>query len=480
MGLVFIGSSREALEKGIVKKLSNALTKHKLSPLPWPGQFNPGDITINRLREISSFVDAAILVWDADIETWHRNAHHKAARDNCLVEYGMFLDRLGLKRAGLFVNKDVTPPSDVDGMTYVSYDGMNDSDIESKAETLVRSIGRAILERKPTLIVPKCPDNKFYAYRTKQLNVPSTWATRAAYFTPESAQYWMQMVRRSDYGLNPARDIYGLRELRLRAIDNLRFNTALLLGAGGGESEWAIVSHIAQECPNIECIPLDINDYLLDYVVQEFRGRRDVFMPACICGDYEDSPAVVGSILNDHAKKRPMLILMIGNSFANLDTNERNLFSNVTTWMKEGDFILIDFSIRGKDWTRDNESRANPKAYPAEFKDMLLRGLAMHHSDPEITPENIVAEAVEFDDVVSVLWTPQNSAIPNTETLLVQRQNTQRAMFWFRRYDFDDAVKWFRTLKTFEVVGKPLKTEPMSPDILGMGVVLLRKVPIQH
>lgn len=86
--LVFIASSNEAKSRAEV--LSRILSEKGLKPLLWWSAFENGDVTLDKLRLLTDYVDAAVVIWDDDDKTWFRGCSITAC-DNCYLEYGLFL-----------------------------------------------------------------------------------------------------------------------------------------------------------------------------------------------------------------------------------------------------------------------------------------------------------------------------------------------------------------------------------------------------
>ena len=90
--VVFIGSSSEALP--IVNRLVGFLGSD-FDVRPWDQSFTPGEYTLTTLLQQVERTDAAIFIFAKDDEVTIRGELGHSARGNVLLEYGLFVARLG-------------------------------------------------------------------------------------------------------------------------------------------------------------------------------------------------------------------------------------------------------------------------------------------------------------------------------------------------------------------------------------------------
>ena len=118
---VFIGSSSEGLE--IANKLQELLARD-FSAIVWNQGtvFGLGSSTLEALEAAVLEYNHGVFVFTADDQLSTRGEVKSVARDNVLFELGMFIGKLGRKRA--FVvhpGENVSLPSDLAGITTASY-----------------------------------------------------------------------------------------------------------------------------------------------------------------------------------------------------------------------------------------------------------------------------------------------------------------------------------------------------------------------
>lgn len=112
---VFLASSCES--RNDMHKVAHILESLDHDPVPWdsPLAFLPGTHTLNGLIEISRDVDAAVFVFAEDDKIWYRTSELHQARDNVLLEYGLFAGILGPERALICRKGHPKTPSDLAG-----------------------------------------------------------------------------------------------------------------------------------------------------------------------------------------------------------------------------------------------------------------------------------------------------------------------------------------------------------------------------
>lgn len=118
---IFLASSTEAAP--ILKRVATWIRKtgRGHTPRPWtdPGMFVPGVSVWTDLHRIAGEVDAAIAIFASDDAVKFRSRNVAQARDNALVEYGLFAGKLGPGRTAFCAQRGVKVPSDVRGIGFI-------------------------------------------------------------------------------------------------------------------------------------------------------------------------------------------------------------------------------------------------------------------------------------------------------------------------------------------------------------------------
>ncbi len=121
---VFIGSSKEASNNGLLQKIAVIVEQCQITPVKWneiPSPFKAGNHTLENLEELTSSVDAAIFVCTEDDKTWYRGAKVGTPRDNVIFEHGLFSGKLGRKKSIIIRYGKVKLPNDLDGVTFIDF-----------------------------------------------------------------------------------------------------------------------------------------------------------------------------------------------------------------------------------------------------------------------------------------------------------------------------------------------------------------------
>ena len=139
---VFIGSSSEARDRGIVPRLANLLAKQDFKVLPWydHDSFAPGEYTLDALLGVVKDVDLALFVFSKDDRIETRGRAEFVPRDNVLLEYGLFTSYLGRRRVAVVQEEGVRLPIDVNGMGVARFSGTDQPGRDATLEVAVNDL----------------------------------------------------------------------------------------------------------------------------------------------------------------------------------------------------------------------------------------------------------------------------------------------------------------------------------------------------
>ena len=137
---IFIGSSQES--KGTMESIARVLEDCSHEPLTWSesGVFIAGEYTYDSLIEVSKKVDAAIFIFSSDDDVWYRGDLIKQARDNVLIEYGLFTGALGRKKVIMCVDGNTKIASDLKGITHIKVDPAKKFTFKESIESWLNNI----------------------------------------------------------------------------------------------------------------------------------------------------------------------------------------------------------------------------------------------------------------------------------------------------------------------------------------------------
>jgi len=136
---IFIGSSTESKEyaQTIVDILA---VDHEVIPW-WRGDvFETGKFYLESLHKIKDKVDAALMVFGEDDKVISRGKEQVAARDNVLLEYGLFSGVLGRENVAVVRIGDPKVPSDLLGLKCLEFKkGVNEHDHITRNKTKIKN-----------------------------------------------------------------------------------------------------------------------------------------------------------------------------------------------------------------------------------------------------------------------------------------------------------------------------------------------------
>jgi predicted nucleotide-binding protein len=126
---IFVGSARESLDEArlIAARIEEWNRKRAANLLVhlWdsPGLFVASENIWKQIYgKMRSDYDAAVLLFGPNDNVWVRGRSFLQARDNVILEYGLFAGGLGPNRVVCCTtNNDVKIPSDLDGLVYIDF-----------------------------------------------------------------------------------------------------------------------------------------------------------------------------------------------------------------------------------------------------------------------------------------------------------------------------------------------------------------------
>src|SRR5882672_8716805 len=216
-GRIFIGSANES--KDIAEKVAGALGQAGQEPIRWWHAFRAGDITIDRILEIAEHVDGAVFLSTSTDRTWYRGKETISPRDNVILEYGVFVSRLGLKATMLVGDPDTRLPTDIGGVTWQQ---IMRNDIPGLCALVVEhfqnvfSNSRRSYARQAIRIAADPELLGIFAGG----NIPHDWHSRALYLGLEGARGWLALVEEESY--KPSARKHKITEAVREAMANLR------------------------------------------------------------------------------------------------------------------------------------------------------------------------------------------------------------------------------------------------------------------
>jgi len=114
---VFVGSSSEAEE--YAQLVHEVITRTGLDCHPWWSEFPVGVNFLQALLDVCAWSHAAVFIATPDDQTDIRGEKQLVARQNVLLEYGMFAGVHGSRRVAVLRIGDVSLPTDLSGVAQI-------------------------------------------------------------------------------------------------------------------------------------------------------------------------------------------------------------------------------------------------------------------------------------------------------------------------------------------------------------------------
>lgn len=146
---VFIGSASEG--KDIAQAIADGLAQEGCEPTVWnQGVFGASAYTLPALLDQARRSDFAVLVATPDDTVESRGVTHATARDNVVLEFGLFAGVLGIERVYLLAaDPAMKLPTDLLGLTRLPYTPrVRDSNLAAAVGPAVAEVKRKAAELK--------------------------------------------------------------------------------------------------------------------------------------------------------------------------------------------------------------------------------------------------------------------------------------------------------------------------------------------
>ncbi len=453
---IFIGSASES--KKVAMAIAQALADVGYRPLRWWQEFPPGSITIDRLTEICASADGAVFLLTEVDRTWYRQEISGTPRDNAILEYGMFVGRHGRQRTLILSEPTTRLPSDIAGITFERII----DDLPTVAERTVEHFDRQFSDPlPPPLETIRLVADPIVVGQQIMDPLPANWYQRDLYFGIEGARGWLAAVEEQSYA--PRGQELALRHQQIAALEQVAVRTFVSFGPGDAETDQEIAISLRNREPWLQYIPIDISDGLLQRAVKVLGDQ--VRVPVGILGDFEDRLNFIALMIRNHGV-HPILFALLGNTLGNLDKYERSFIDTLaTTIMGKGDYLLLDVSLAGAEWSADLDRRCKHDTYGPGHRRFIATGVA-RRSGASI--ESVVlnfGERIRFE-VGGISDIPKTRSINFVDTVSGRRVST------IRRYDWPSLVSWLESRKQFQII---FKSSIFPDDIIGDGVILLKR-----
>lgn len=454
--VIFIGSSSE--KKEIAAQIAIKLSERGFDIRRWWESISPGQYTMNALVSLAQSVDAAIFLMTQDDIVNFRNIKTIQPRDNVLIEYGLFLGHLSQERTIILKEKgDLKLASDISSITYENLE----DDITSTSDKLIAHLQKIFSTKDKSIKAKIIPTVIDWDVMVKQLlpGIPSDWRSTALYLGAEGAKNWIK--RLEDFDDERVKLENRVVNNIIHLLKNAEIRTLVSFGPGNGDTDKEVIAHQMNRESWLRYIPVDINEYLLSTTTTKVSELVEV--PVSIQSDFEKRLAFIKNTLNDYAK-HPITYALFGGTFGNMDGFETPFLNTLKSFLETGDQILLDITIKGENWSEQNDYKYDTTKYSYGVKQFICSGISKR------TNENIQDLINKFSERIHFIR--GESDIPDTDTIHIASIKEKYILLTQRRYNFKSTVDWISKNLGFEVISQMESYD--NEKVLGVGLLLLK------
>ena len=427
---IFVGSSSK--KKRMAQHVAMKLEDAGFQVFRWWDftVFKGGDITIERLIEMSDICDGSVFIFGADdtilIKERGRTRRLVSPRDNVILEYGMFTGKRGVKRTLFVTEPNVKIPSDLNGVTYLGKKGYADKIVSHFKE---------VFKNYPK----KQSSERITVHASKKLislllqGGDKSWVSRSLYVGSRGAKSWAEVE--SDFKYSGTRDFVAVH----RCINKLAekhdlcsFDCIVSFGPGIGNLDKQIVPRLRGN-QLVNYIPVDINGYLANYAADAVDSvSKHIHVPFCIVGDFEEGMSCISEIIHDHTGVG-RAFMMLGGTFGNLERGEDTFLQGLIDCMSIEDIAILDIFTAAPKYSLSNDHLLPLSRQPISVRRYIARGIEMRRNIPVAKVAQNVNKYIEFKEIS----TDEASPIKNTRAFSFVCKETGQNLIYVRRYNFE-------------------------------------------
>lgn len=461
---IFVGSSTGKIS--LAEQIAVALEAEHFHVVRWwqDAAFPGGANTINRLVELSNECDGAAFVFGADddcifVDSSGGAITKKAPRDNVLLEYGIFVSKLGAERTQFLVEPNVKVPTDLSGITWCS----SHSDIPKLVASLKQYRG---LPKDSGLSA------RVQIYASRGLinavkdGIPPTWGSRSLYIDYAGAEAWKKVESDIFYAGTKSTQAVGASIDKLAATNNVRdFGCAVSFGPGIGLLDRRILTGVVGK--NLaQYIPIDINAHLAIAAADLLDAAiTPLHVPFCITADFEEEMSVITQLVHAYARRKRVFI-MLGGTFGNLESSENLFLKGLHDCMQTDDVAILDVSIAHTNYSIASDPYSDLTRFPDKVKRFLASGVERRCGTKIDEVLKDISRHIEFRT------DSHKSQVKDTFAFEYRCKSSSQPLIYVKRYKFAE-LKTHLQNHDFEVVAS--ESVGGRRDLQHRGIYFLKK-----
>lgn len=423
---IFIASSTERIE--LATEIADALGKLGQEPVRWWMLFSPSSYTIESLEGALTGAEAGVFLCTGDDRGRIREQELAIARDNVILELGLFIAKLGRRRCFIVAdsNRPLRMPTDLEGISTIRAD-MGPDNIASLVVKCMRESIRVGQRRADRRCIHVLADSNITA-KVNAKELPVEWHQRALYCGTEGAKAWLAYADDEFNNVQTNKDRTLDQQQTVMALNGGRWRSYISLGPGDGRRDRYVYDKLRTLLTDVQYVPVDISEGLIHHATSALR-ETGAIVPFGVLGDFEDNQNFIFEQI-DQALPRPRLIGLLGNTLGNLDGGDEKFLRGLQVHMQRGDELLLDVATAREPWEFDPYHKYFKSAVRRRF---IAQGIARQLGR---SPRDILAQ-----------FKKRIGATPTKAPQYAQQQTiydkaTQRVGLALRVYYFDKFRDW--------------------------------------
>jgi hypothetical protein len=285
--------------------------------------------------------------------------------------------------------------------------------------------------------------------------VPATWATRASFFHPLSADRWNKALDDASAAESDA-DVLEMFASIIEKVTG-KVDEFISFGAGDGLVDWTLTKRLSIRA--LKYVAIDLSQDMCGLAIE--RMSQFAAETLTVVTDFEGDMGFLRDAISD--SQSCSKFIGCASVLGNLDLAETNFLRNVETIAQSENWLFLSFGTGGFGGPINRSMLGNRLDWE-NLRGVLSCGISMH------TGEEV--SCVEDDIATRLDARSGTSDVPGAETVVLWDRKSGAGLMHFRRYDVEALAKWIERSFKFKVL---YNTQlPFSDSGLGVAAMLLR------
>ncbi len=456
---IFIGASAKTsdLFEEDVRRLINTLRQKGFDPIHWRHGIPAGSETLEGLRQQARQCDGAVFFFAADDFVMQGGKTLYKARDNVVFEFGLFMGHLDPARTVMLAQEGSTKPTDLNSFTHFNLDQglLEVNRVSNHLEKVVAEIRTSEHRSRETEQGGYVPIYFANSVSNALLDGgwPADWHQRLAYIGIDSARAWMKIE--ASKGIDLKSDITKNLSVTAGASALISF------GPGDGSLDRYLIADIKNRLGRpVWYVPIDINSFFVNRAIKQTK-IDNVHVPFGIVTDFEGDLSYIKNLLSRLPSNGPRIFSLLGFTLSNLDMGEDPFITQVSDLMTRDDYLVLDATTKGPQWTPDGDIAGDPNAHPEGWPEFFSIGLSRKTGEPL----QVVQGKRLLKNYKTRIKCPIERATPleGATSFIVRDSRSRKHIYKFTRYDFESLRRWLVQDQHFTIIS-PDEARPRNDE----------------